>query len=84
MKRTVYWNMCLMAVLAIVLTTVLTTVVYYGNLEEQMRREIVTEVKYLEAGLERSGTKYLDEMAVEVRATSRNRITWVESGGAVL
>ncbi len=84
MKRKIYWNMCLMALLSILLTAVLTTVVYYNDLEAQMRQEVITEVKYLEAGLQKSGTSYLEEIAAHVRSTSKNRITWIDADGIVL
>ena len=84
MKRKIYWNMCLMALVAIFLSACMTTAVYYRNLEEQMRRDVVTEAHYLEAGLELAGTSYLDHVAGNIRGAAKNRITLVSQNGTVL
>ena len=84
MKRKIYWNMCLIALLAVLLSSVLTTVVYYNNLEQQMRRDVVTEAHYLEAGLDMVGNSYLDRLSGNVRGATKNRITLVNQDGTVL
>ena len=38
MKRKIYWNMCLMALLAVILSAVMATLVYYRNMADEMRR----------------------------------------------
>lgn len=84
MRRRIYWNMCLMALLAIVLSAVMTTIVYYDNLEEQMHQEVVSEAHYLEAGIEVAGVAYLNNLAGNARGADKNRITLIDRDGTVL
>lgn len=51
MKKRIYRNMCLVTLVAILFSAILTSFLYYQNLEKQMRQELVTEAKYLEAGM---------------------------------
>ena len=53
MKKRIYRNMCLVTLVAILFSAILTSFLYYQNLEKQMRQELVTEAKYLEAGMEK-------------------------------
>ena len=55
MKKRIYRNMCLVTLVAILFSAILTSFLYYQNLEKQMRQELVTEAKYLEAGMDLSG-----------------------------
>ena len=73
MKKKIYWNMCLIALVAIVLSSVLSTVVYYNRLEMQMKREVITEAKYLQSGMELSGNDYLTAIAGRIRGGSQPR-----------
>ena len=84
MKKKIYWNMCLIALVAIVLSSVLSTVVYYNRLEMQMKREVITEAKYLQSGMELSGNDYLTAIAGRIRGNSQNRITLIGADGTVL
>lgn len=88
MNRKIYRSMCLIALIAILCSGFMTTVVYYHNLERQMKREVMTEAYFLEAGLDMAaepaqGVEYLDRLAGRVNGT-RNRITWVDGDGMVL
>ena len=47
MKKRIYRNMCLVTLVAILFSAILTSFLYYQNLEKQMRQELVTEAKYL-------------------------------------
>ena len=84
MKRKIYWNMCLMALLAVILSAVMATLVYYRNMADEMRREIVTEARYLEAGIELSGPAYLENLSGSIADTTRSRVTLVAEDGTVL
>lgn len=84
MKRKIYWNMCLIAFVAIVLSSVMATVIYYRNLERQMKEEVVTEARYIESGMELSGEEYLKVLSGKIRESSRNRITLIAQDGTVL
>ena len=84
MKKRIYRNMCLTAWIAILFSALLTSLLYYRNLEKQMRQELVTEAKYLEAGMDLSGESYLENITKTVNRSNRNRITWVAADGTVL
>lgn len=84
MKKRIYRNMCLVTLVAILFSAILTSFLYYQNLEKQMRQELVTEAKYLEAGMDLSGENYLTNITKLVNNSSRNRITWIGADGTVL
>lgn len=84
MKKKIYRSMCLMALLAILLSAFMTTVVYYNNLKDQMHREVTTEAHYLAAGLNQAGMEYLDSLPGNVRGAEKSRITVVSQDGTVL
>lgn len=76
--------MCLITLAAILLSSILTTVVYYNKLEAQMKREVIIEARYIEAGMEMAGTAYLDQLSSKVRGSSQNRVTLIAQDGTVL
>ena len=76
--------MCLVTLVAILFSAILTSFLYYQNLEKQMRQELVTEAKYLEAGMDLSGEHYLTNITKIMNNSNRNRITWVAADGTVL
>lgn len=76
--------MCLVTLVAILFSAILTSFLYYQNLEKQMRQELVTEAKYLEAGMDLSGEYYLTNITKIMNSSNRNRITWVAADGTVL
>lgn len=84
MKKKIYWNMCLIALVAIVLSSVMSTLVYYNRQEAQMKREVITEARYLEAGLELSGEEYLTVLSGKIRGNKQNRVTLIDGDGTVL
>ena len=84
MKKRIYRYMCLVTLAAIMFYAILTSFLYYQNLEKQMRQELVTEAKYLEAGMDLSGEHYLTNITKFMNSSNRNRITWVAADGTVL
>ncbi|MEG0688433.1 MAG: histidine kinase dimerization/phospho-acceptor domain-containing protein, partial [Hungatella sp.] len=84
MKKKIYWNLCLIALVAVVLSSALTTVIYYRNLETQMKREVITEARYLEVGIELSGATFLDTLAEKGRMARPSRMTLIAQDGVVL
>lgn len=84
MKKKIYWNMFLIAFVAIALSSVMSTLVYYNRQEAQMKREVITEARYLEAGLELSGEEYLTTLSKKIRGNGQNRITLIDGDGTVL
>lgn len=84
MKKKIYWNMCLIVLVAILLSSVMSTVVYYNRLEAQMKQEVIIEARYLQSGMELLGDQYLTALSGKVRGSSQNRITLIGADGTVL
>ncbi|MFR4439485.1 MAG: hypothetical protein ACLT46_06490 [Hungatella sp.] len=61
MKRKIYWNMCLVALAAIVLSSLMAILVSYNREEKQMKQEVVTEANYVKTALEFYGDTYLKD-----------------------
>lgn len=84
MKRKIYWNICLMALLSMVLGTMVATALLCADLQRQMRRSVQTEVRYLESAMEVSAEQFLEHLGSRGDGGSINRITWVDGDGNVL
>lgn len=84
MKRKIYWSMCLVALFSMVVGTLVTTWLLCRDMQEQMRRDVATEVRYLEAAVELSGQEYLDQLSSRGDGGSINRITWIQPDGQVI
>lgn len=76
--------MCIVALLSIVLSTLLTTWMFSQNLQTQMRTSVNTEVRYIEAAMEVSGETFLTKLSSRGDGGVINRITWVAADGTVL
>ncbi len=83
-KRKIYWNLCLVALLAMAVSALITALLLCQDLQTQMRQSVVTEVRYLESAMEVSGAEYLDHLKSRGDGNSVNRITWVSPDGEVL
>lgn len=84
MKKKIYWNMCLITLVSILLASVMSTLVYYNRLEAQMKRDVILESRYIEVGIELLGNEYLETLSERNRGVIQNRITLLASDGAVL
>ncbi|RHV87916.1 PAS domain S-box protein [Clostridium sp. OF09-36] len=84
MKRKIYWNLCLVALLTMVVSALITTLLLCQDLQTQMRQAVMTEVRYLESAMEVSGEDYLSHLKSRGDGNSVNRITWVDANGSVL
>ena len=83
-KRNIYWNLCLVALLTMVVSALITTLLLCQDLQTQMRQAVMTEVRYLESAMEVSGEDYLSHLKSRGDGNSVNRITWVDANGSVL
>lgn len=83
-KRKIYWNLCLVALLTMVVSALITTLLLCQDLQTQMRQAVMTEVRYLESAMEVSGKDYLVHLKSRGDGNSINRITWVDENGSVL
>ena len=84
MRRRIYWNMCLVALFSLILATLVTTGMFYKDLQTQMKREVATEVRYIQPAMEMGGREYLDFLSTRGDGNRINRITWVDTDGTVL
>ena len=71
--------MCLLALVTILLSSLLVTIVYYANSDARMRSEVREETRFVRGAVELSGQDYL--ATVENTA---NRITLIDTDGTVL
>lgn len=84
MKRKIYWNMCLIALFSLILATLVTTGLFYRDLQDQMKKEVGTELRYIQTAMELSGEEFLNHLSARGDGNSINRITWVDADGTVL
>ena len=71
--------MCLLALVTILLSSLLVTIVYYANSDARMKSEVREETRFVRGAVELSGQDYL--ATVENTA---NRITLIDTNGTVL
>ena len=83
-KRKIYRNLCLVALLAMALSALITALLLCQDLQTQMRQSVMTEVRYLESAMDVSGEEYLAHLKSRGDGNSVNRITWVSPDGEVL
>lgn len=84
MKKKIYRNICKVAFVAIILSFVLSTLLYYQKAEQQMKQEVRTEVHYLGVAVTLSGMEYFKEFAKIMQGKIQNRITVVNTNGIVI
>ena len=71
--------MCLLALVTILLSSFLVTIVYYANSTSRMKSEVREESRFLRGAVELSGEEYLDTVQ-----NTPNRITLIDTDGTVL
>ena len=79
MRKKIFKNMCLLALVTILLSSLLVTIVYYANSDARMKSEVREETRFVRGAVELSGQDYL--ATVENTAT---RITLGGTDGTVL
>ena len=79
MRKKIFKNMCLLAVVTIFLSSLLVTFAYYGTANSRMKAEVREEARFIQGAVELSGQEYLDT----VKGTP-NRITLIDTDGSVL
>jgi two-component system phosphate regulon sensor histidine kinase PhoR len=78
-RKKIFKNMCLLAVVTILLSSLLVTFAYFGTSNSQMKAEVREEARFIQGAVELSGQGYLDT----VEGTP-NRITLIDTDGTVL
>ena len=71
--------MCLLALVTILLSSLLVTVVYYVSSDSRMKTEVREEARFLRGAVELSGEEYLETVE-----STPNRITLIDADGTVL
>ncbi len=79
MRKKIFKNMCLLALVTILLSSLLVTIGYYANSDARMKSEVREETRFVRGAVELSGQDYL--ATVENTA---NRITLIDTDGTVL
>ena len=78
MRKKIFKNMCLLALVTILLSSLLVTIVYYANSDARMKSEVREETRFVRGAVELSGQDYL--ATVENTA---NRITLIDTAGTL-
>ena len=60
MRKKIFKNMCLLALVTILLSSLLVTVVYYVSSDSRMKTEVREEARFLRGAVELSGEEYLE------------------------
>ena len=79
MRKKIFKNMCLLALVTILLSSLLVTIVYYANSDARMKSEVREETRFVRGAVELSGQDYLDTVE-----NTANRITLIDTDGTVL
>lgn len=84
MKRKIFANMMVIAILAILVTGMSVTWVFYNDKQENMRTEVAVEAEYIRAAVNQIGVSYLEQVLSPMEPNSDNRITLIDADGTVL
>ena len=79
MRKKIFLNMCLTALITVLLATVLTTVVYYSDFAGHMEDEVRETADSIKPAVEQLGAGYLESLK-----NPKNRLTLIEGDGTVL
>ena len=79
MQKKIFKSMCLLTLVAVVLSSLLTALVYYASFDKRMKEEVREETQFVRSAVELSGIGYLEKVA-----GTPNRITLVDTDGTVL
>ena len=71
--------MCLLTLVAVVLSALLTALVYYASFDSRMKSEVRQETQLVQSAVELSGETYLESVT-----NTPNRITLIDTDGTVL
>ena len=80
MKKKIFINMCLVALVAVIITSLLTVLVVFDDATKTMEHQTVSESKYISAAYDVMG----DDFFANLSAGVNSRITHIASDGTVL
>ena len=81
MKKRIFQSMCLLAILAIAMTTLLQGVFFTGELYQAMKQQLVHEAVCLAEAMDKNDTDYLERVSLHNPET---RITLIDKDGEVV
>ena len=63
MQKKIFKNMCLLALVAVVLSSLLIALVYYASFDNRMKNEVREETQFVRNAVELSGEEYLQTVS---------------------
>ena len=81
MKKRIFQSMCLLAILAIAMTTLLQGVFFTGELYQAMKQQLVHEAVCLTEAMDKNDADYLERVSLHNPET---RITLIDKDGEVV
>lgn len=81
MRKRIFRSMCILSVTAVVIACFLISAVLYQEFFENLKDEIKTEAKYMQAAVEGMGAEYFERL---IQAGTKSRITWIDAEGRVI
>ncbi|MBQ2120150.1 MAG: hypothetical protein II197_04225, partial [Peptococcaceae bacterium] len=81
MKKRIFQSMCLLAILAIAMTTLLQGVFFTGELYQAMKQQLVHEAVCLAEAMDKNDADYLERVSLH---NSETRITLIDKDGEVV
>lgn len=80
MKKRIFKSMSLLAILSIILTSLVLSVFFSGEMYDAMKQQLRSEATYLAEAIESGGISYLQRVSV----SNNTRITLISENGTVL
>ncbi len=80
MKKRIFKSMSLLAILSIILTSLVLSVFFSGEMYDAMKQQLRSEATYLAEAIESGGIHYLQRVSV----SNNTRITLISENGTVL
>lgn len=84
MRDKIFRSMCLLTILAVLLSSISIFVIMYGQTYHEMKQKIRTEAAYIRSGMAAGGEEYLADIRSRINSAELNRITLIDPKGAVL
>ncbi len=80
MKKKIFTYSCIIAFVAVILTTILMSIVQYNAYYSEIKKNIKSEVNYIAKSMDSEKKSYLES----IKNVDASRITWIDTDGTVL
>lgn len=84
MKKRIFGAICIVAVLATLLTIISSTTVYYRKIWDAVKIEISHETEFISGAIDKLDEQEILEYVKDIGIKSKNRITLIEDSGKVV